>query len=400
MATLLKDKESTRQYAFAAFVEDAHSANELQHVFRVDSLSDSHVASGGIDAAIAWLQKHGRSPQRLLVDISGSDRPLDALDRLADACEPSVEVYALGNRNDVGLFRNLLARGVQDYLVKPLSAELLRRTVLQASGAVRRGRHGKCVAIIGTRGGVGTTAIATQLARALGQGGTRRRVVYLDLNLYDGSGPTMLGCSPGSALLDVLANTDRLDQQYLERALTDVGNGVYALAAELDYAEIFTLAEGALGTLLKALSQYFHYVILDVPQRGGALATEALAHAAQVCLVGEPSVHSARTFARLVRHIGSRPNSPTVLTILNHPQPMSRHRVRDQDFAQAVGLALQVQIPHDPKAPILAENLAQEVVANSDFARGVAHLELLVTGAGSTQGKQRAWWRGLARAGA
>lgn len=400
MAALLKDnKEAGRHFAYAAFVEDPESANELQRIFRADSLIDTHVGSGGVDAAIAWLQKHGRSPHRLLVDISAAARPLDALDRLADACEPSVEVYALGDRNDVGLFRNLLARGVQDYLIKPLSVELLRRTLMQGGTAVRRSRHGKCVAVMGTRGGVGTTAIATQLARALAQGGTRRRVVYLDLNVYDGGGPAMLGCPAGSALLDVLGNIDRLDPQYLERALADAGDGIHVLAAELDYSEPFAPQEGALGALLATLRLHFHYVIMDVPSRAGALAGEALAHATQVCLVGEPSVHSARTLVRLNRHVTAQTHSPTVVTVLNHPVPATRHRVRDRDFEQAVELSLSLQIPHDPKAPVLAENMAQEMPQSCDFARAVKNLAGLITGGGIAPARQ-AWWRLMGRASA
>lgn len=392
MAALLKEKDTTQHYAFAAFVEDAHSAGELQRVLRTDSMIDSHVGSGGVDAAIAWLQKRTRSPHRLLVDISDTARPLDALDRLADACEPSVEVYVVGERNDVGLFRNLLARGVQDYLIKPLSVELLRRTIMQDHATVRRSRHGKCVAVMGTRGGVGATAVATQLVRALGHGGTRRRVVYLDLNVYDGVGATMLGSPSGSALLDVLANTDRLDQQYVERALVDVGHGVYVLAAELDYSETFAPPHGTLTSLLETLSRYFHYVILDLPQRGGPLEAEALVNAAQVCLVAEPSVHSARTMVRLTRHIETHTNAPTVLPILNHPQALSRHRVQPKDFEQAVSMGLSLHIPHDPKTPVLAENLAQEMPANSDFAQAVANLARLITGEGIAH-RKRAWWR-------
>lgn len=398
MVVLLKEKDPARQYAFAAFADDASSVRELQQAFRMDSLADVHVGSGGIDAAIAWLHKHGRSPQRLLVDISGAARPLDDLDRLADACEPSVEVYVMGDRNDVGLFRNLLDRGVQDYLVKPLSVELLRRTLLQGGNTVRRARNGKCVAVMGTRGGVGTTAVATQLARALGAGGTRRRVVYLDLNVYDGVGSAMMGCPPGNALLDVLNNTDRLDQQYLERALSDAGDGVFVLASELDYSDVFVPAAGALGDLLENLGRYFHYVILDLPRRGGPLIAEALGHTAQVCVVAEPSVHSARTLTRLVRHIESQTSSPTVLTVLNHPHPVTRHRVQVRDFEQAISQTLQVQIAHDPKAPVLAENLAQEVAPDSDFARGVESLARLVTGEGAAQGKRSLWGR-LARMG-
>lgn len=142
MALRLTNREDMgdKRYSFAAFVKDAHSAQEIERLFRSDTLLDTYVASGGVGATIAWLQKQERSPLNLLVDISGEERPLDVLDRLADACEPSVQVYVVGDRNDVGLYRNLLSRGIRDYLVKPLSLELLRRsTSQQAQAAAQRG---------------------------------------------------------------------------------------------------------------------------------------------------------------------------------------------------------------------------------------------------------------------
>lgn len=396
MAVTSKDKESGRYYTFAAFVHDAASAEELQRVFRSDTLSDTVVATGGIDAAIAWLQKHDRSPQRLLVDISGSSRPLDDLDLLADACEPSVEVYVVGDRNDVGLYRSLLARGVQDYLVKPLSAELVRRSLSHSNPAQHRGRHGKCVAVMGTRGGVGTTSVAAHLARTLARGGTRRRVVYLDLNPYDSNGAGILGRPGGAALFDVLGNIDRLDQQYLERTLADAGGGLHVLAGELDYSEDFLPAPGTIPRLLAALSQYFHYVVLDVPRRGGTLAAEALLPASLICLVTDTSVHSARTLARLTRHLESQPNPPALLTVLNHTQPASRGKVPAQDFSQATDVPIQVRIAYDGKAPVLAENLAQPLDPGSEFALGIQELANQVTGEASA-GAEQAWWRKLRR---
>jgi pilus assembly protein CpaE len=357
------------------------------------------VASGGIDAAIAWLQKLGRSPQRLLVDISASSRPLDELDRLADACEPSVEVFVVGDRNDVGLYRSLLARGVRDYLVKPLSAELLRNATQDHGPAVARGRHGKSIAVLGTRGGVGTTTVAANLARDLARGGVRRRVVYLDLNVHDGCGAGMLGRPGGTALTDVLGNIDRLDQQYLERTLADAGDRLYVLAAEIEYLEDFQPDPDALGMLLDTLAQFFHYVVVDVSLRGGSLVEAVLSHARLVCLVTDPSVHSARTLARLTRYIEARPNPPSLFGVLNHPQPASRHRVNAQDFVKAVDVPLQVQIAYDAKAPALAENLAGELATHSEFARGIQALANLPTGE-SVQQAPRSVWRRLLGKGA
>ncbi|MFT0533429.1 AAA family ATPase [Castellaniella hirudinis] len=395
MALANKDSKAGTHYSFVAFVKDVASAHEFEQLFRSDTLTNSYVGTGDIDDAIAWLQKTDRSPQRLLVDISGSERALDELDRLADACEPSVEVFVVGERNDVGLFRNLLARGVMDYLVKPLSAELLRRlTLQQAFDAPRQqGRHGRVIVFHGTRGGVGTTSVAAHLARALGVGGVRRRVVYVDLNVYDGCGSALLGRPGGNALLEVLGNVDRLDQQYLERTLADAGEGLFVLSSEQEYAEHFEPGPGAVAKLLAVLSRHYHYVVVDAYRRGGWLFEEILGHASMVCVVADPSVHSARTLVRLVQAVQSRSNPPTVRCILNHPQPASRSRVHVEDFKAAVDMDIQVQIDYDPKAPSLAENTAADLQRGSEFFRGVESLAAQVTGESQGSVKPSFWQR-------
>lgn len=388
-----KVKDSNRLYSFVAFLQDDASVQEMQGVLQADMVTDTHVEKGGIDAAIAWLQKQEKSPQRLLVDISASARALDDLGRLADACDPSVQVYVVGDRNDVGLYRNLLERGVQDYLVKPLSADLIRRILVRdKSSSVRQGRYGKCVAVIGTRGGVGTSTVAAHLARTLGQGGIRRRVVYVDLNVYDGCGPGIMGHTGGTALQDVLNNISRLDHQYLERSLAEVGPDLFVLAAEMNYSDEFIPTADAIRQLLDALTQYFHYVVVDMPSRSGPLADSVLARAGLVCLLADPSVHSARVLARLSRHIEARANRPTVLPILNHPWVPTRNQVRDSDFKEASSHPIRVNIAHDPKGPALAENLAQALSGSSEFARGIHDLAGLVTGESSVV-RALPWWR-------
>ncbi|HEY9460023.1 MAG TPA: pilus assembly protein CpaE, partial [Paralcaligenes sp.] len=112
-----KNKEDARNASFVAFVADDASTQEVQQVVAHLGIPNALVARGGIDAAIDHLGHVEKPPQRLVVDISGIDLPLLALGRLADACDPSVQVYVLGDQNDVRLYRTLLQAGVHDYLV-------------------------------------------------------------------------------------------------------------------------------------------------------------------------------------------------------------------------------------------------------------------------------------------
>jgi len=378
-----KAREDELNAAFLAFLRDPASQDEVSRFAKMGSLGTTYVGRGGVDAAIAHMVKGDRSPQRLLVDVSGADAPLEELDRLADACEPSVQVFVVGDRNDVGLYRNLLQRGVVDYLVKPLSVELLRRALADGgSRGVRQTRQGKAISVCGTRGGVGVSSVAANLARELSLRGGRRRVAYIDLALYGGCGPGLLGLGGGNALVEVLGNVNRLDPQYLERTLATQDSRLFVLASDMNYGEEFAPDGGTLTELLDILSQHFHYVVIDVPQCGGALANAAFAASSLACVLTDQTIYSARTLVRLVRHIETGSNRPTVYTLVNQPQPVVRGSVATKDFVAATEVPVALTIPYDGRTMALSENLGEPLNARSDFAKAIGALASLVSGGG------------------
>ena len=145
------DRQNAKRAAAAgaadlvAVVSDAGSEDVIRRVAQDLSITRAHVQPGNCDDAIRLLQQHERSPRQLIVDVSDSVLPVSDLMRLADVCDPSVRVIAIGTQNDVGLFRNLLGIGVQDYIVKPLTVELMRRA-LTTTEAVVQVRTGKMLA--------------------------------------------------------------------------------------------------------------------------------------------------------------------------------------------------------------------------------------------------------------
>ncbi|WP_323011641.1 hypothetical protein [Castellaniella sp.] len=204
------------------------------------------------------------------------------------------------------------------------------------------------------------------------------------------------GAQEGGGLVDVLNNISRLDHQYLERSLAEISPDFYVLAAEMDYSDEYIPAPDALSQLLDALSQYFHYVVVDVPTRTGGLVESILTRTNIVCLLADPSVHSARTLSRLTRHIESRPNPPTVLAVLNHPWAPVRNQVQDADFQEVTGHSIRATIVHDAKGPSLAENLGQALPDSCEFSHGIQALAGLVTGEATVQ-QAEPWWKRIAK---
>ncbi|CDY76970.1 Type II/IV secretion system ATPase TadZ/CpaE, associated with Flp pilus assembly [Caballeronia glathei] len=382
--SFLKAKSGVRVADFIAFVADRKTEQVLKSFVLEQAMPHVHIAVGGIDDAIAYLSKIERSPLFLLVDLQGSVMPLSDLGRLAEVCEPSVQVVALGERNDVGLFRSLLKIGVRDYLVKPLTVELLKRTVNVSEGKVSPvtlARAGKTIAFAGSRGGVGVTTLALNLARHLAED-THRRVAYVDLNLCGGAANSMLGIQSNNGLTDVLQNVRRLDPQYVERTLVAKGSRLFVLSADLDYGTEREFEPGALPRVIELLCDSFHYVILDIGNPNHALAQEAFNHASRVYLVVDRSVHSTRETIRLLRFIEDRDNTPPTSVLLNNPNAASAGKVQTEDFMAAVGRSVLHEVQFEPKAISMAENLgeAPKEKAPNGFNQAVARIASDLTG--------------------
>jgi pilus assembly protein CpaE len=123
---------------FLAFVADAETERVLGECMTQLVPGQGTIIRGGIAKAIEHLGVH-RSPNILIVDIGGVDMPVSKVHELADVCEPGVAVVAIGNRNEIGLYRDLLHAGVTDYVVKPLNSQLLAKA-LTNSGPMRARR--------------------------------------------------------------------------------------------------------------------------------------------------------------------------------------------------------------------------------------------------------------------
>ncbi len=359
------DRQNAKRAASAgaadliAVVSDAGSEDVIRRVAQDLSITRAHVQPGNCDDAIRLLQHHERSPRQLIVDVSDSVLPVSDLMRLADVCDPSVRVVAIGTHNDVGLFRNLLGIGVQDYIVKPLTVELMRRA-LTATESVVQVRTGKIVSFVGARGGVGTTTVAVSLARCL-TGEKRRRVAYVDLNLHGGGANSRLGLSSNNGLIELLSMEQRPDDALFDRMFVTKGDRLHVLSAELAYGEDAPLRDDAIAMLVDMLKDRFHYVLFDVGNRAGKLFGDALAVSDLVYIVADRSVHAAYEAARLARFVRELPGERLLSMMLNNALEPVKGRVAQTDFEDAFGGVRLRELPHEPQTLAVAENLGEPI---------------------------------------
>ncbi|MGH7968820.1 MAG: hypothetical protein ACREIC_08855, partial [Limisphaerales bacterium] len=148
-----------------AFIRDAETRSALVAAFGGRSPA---VNLGGIETAIAYLT-NDPSPQNIVVDVSGVSYPVEAVDRLGDVCRPGTFVLVIGEVNDIRFYHSLRELGVAEYLVKPVSSEALRAALIttrrfSANEENATQPESDVIAVTGSRGGVGTSLVATTLA--------------------------------------------------------------------------------------------------------------------------------------------------------------------------------------------------------------------------------------------
>ncbi len=366
---LVKDLVGQERLQLRAFVADDETRAVVEQVVGDLMIPAAAIHRGTIREAIELLGRQ-RSPRVLVVDISASELPLSDVNELAEVCEPGVSVIAIGNRNDVGLFRELIHHGIADYLVKPVTASLLQRSLLAVvEGAAtpptrQTGRLGRIVAVLGCRGGVGATTVATNLAWAIAHR-RHRRVVLFDLDPQLGTVALSLDLDPTHGLRDALENPARIDGLYLDRTLVRHSETLWVLAAEEQLDDPVRIDREAVGLLLNELQAKFHFVFVDLPRHLDPAVQLVLENATNLFLVSDLSLAGMRDAMRIVQLLQATNASCSITLLVNRVGQYRSGEIPRAEFERGVGRPIDVLLPFDARHVFNQVNAGRPVAGSA-----------------------------------
>jgi pilus assembly protein CpaE len=370
----------------AAFVVDGLSETSLKACLPHLSFPNATITRGGIARAIQYLGAE-RSPECIIVDISGADMPASQMHDLAELCEPGVIVIAIGDLNDVGLYRDLVKAGVSEYIVKPVTSQLLAKALSPKStapeGSPITRKLGKVVAFVGARGGVGTTTLATNLAWFLADR-QNRRILLLDLDLQNGDCALALDLKPTPGLREALANPLRIDNVFLERVVAVHSEHLFVLSAEEPLRADAEFGAEAVETLVGVLRTQFHYIIADVPRIPAAPYRRALDIADVRVIVADQTLRSVRDTVRLRDALNEGDAAHRNILVVNRGGEGGRQAITLEEMAK-VELRPKIVIPFRPKLFAVTS-----LAPRGAFAEAVGALGAEISG---RMPKRNLWWR-------
>ena len=383
---------SDEQRHFRAFLVDEETRRVVDHVIADLLIPNATIQRGGIRAAIEALGAQ-RSPKLLLVDISEAQLPISAIDELAEVCEPGIAVIALGERNDVGIFRDLIQHGISDYLVKPISASLLQRSLLTAMGASspvkQNDRLGRLIVVAGARGGVGSTMLATGIAWSIAND-RRRRVALVDLDLQHGSAALALDLEPSHGLREALEHPNRIDDLFVDRTMIRHSETLHVLSSEEPLSEPMALDLGAVAMLLKELRNRFHYVVVDLPRLTSALTLQTLQAATNLVLVTDLSLAGMRDTLRFTTLMPSLNAACQVTLTANKVGEHRQGEMGRAEFEAGIGRKLDVMIPFDARVVAAALNVGRPIgTSRNRVADAVAKVVTCTIGSTAAKGPRK-----------
>jgi pilus assembly protein CpaE len=368
---------------FSAFVCDEETAEMLRPIAVEHGWAPEKVNKGGLRNAIQTLSVSA-SPSILFVDVSESADPLNDINGLAEVCEPGTVVIAAGQVNDVRLYRDLVASGIQDYLLKPFSPDQLRDAFANAQMTISGPRVTEAAsekpnvmcAVVGVRGGVGASGIANSLAWLMGDKGGRNTAL-LDLDVHFGTGALALDLEPGRGLTDAIENPSRVDGLFIERAMVRASEKLSILSAEAPINQPMMTDGAAFAHLQEEIRHAFEGTVIDLPRHMLIQFPHLLNDVHAVVLVVEFTLAATRDTIRLLSWLKANAPQCRVIVVANRSPAAALQEVGRKDFEQSIERKVDVVIPYDLKAATQAAKLGQPLAKGAKggkLAQPLTHL--------------------------
>lgn len=349
------------------------------------------VEPGGIDAAITRFAAQA-SPNLLVLDsVQPAQQMLASLDRLAQVIEQGTKVVIIGAINDIGLFRELMSRGVSEYIVPPMQALDLIRTVCGLYVNPEKPFAGRVIAVIGARGGIGASTLAHNVAWSIAER-QDSSATLLDLDLSFGTAALDFNQDPQQTIADVLLASDRVDDVFLERATTKQTQRLQMLTAPATLEREFELDSQAFETVIDRVRKSAPFVVLDLPHVWTSWVKHTLLAADDVIIVAGPDLASLRNTKNIMDLLkASRPYDAPPAVVLSMVGVPKRPEIPFKDFAEALGAEPVASIAFDPALFGMAANNGQmigEIAAQSKTAVAIDALAASLTGRKPVEAKK------------
>src|SRR3981189_3405556 len=378
-----------------AFCETVETAAAVQAAGEDRRLGKAHlkIQMGGMAAAIE-AYRTAPTPNVIILETEGRTDILTGLDQLATVCDSGTRVVVIGRVNDVGLYRELVRRGVSDYVIAPVNTIDVVRSVCGLFSAPEAKAVGRIIAVVGAKGGVGASTVAHNVAGAIARDLALDSVV-IDLDLAFGTAGLDYNQDPLQGIANAVFSPDRLDSAVMDRLLAKCPDHLSLLAAPATLDRVYDFGEQAFDAIFDTLRLTTPCIVLDVPHQWSGWTKRILVGADDILIVAEPDLANLRNAKNMLNMLkASRPNDRPPLYCLNQVRMPKRPEIDARGFAKAIESPPIAAIPFDSRMFGTAANNGQmiaEIAAGHRTTEMFLQIAHQLTGRGDGKKRRRSF---------
>jgi pilus assembly protein CpaE len=326
------------------------------------------VKTGGIDAAVETYSTVP-TPNVIILETEGGRDILEGLDQLATVCDPGTRVVVIGSTSDVAPYRELLRRGVNDYVIGPVETLDVVRSICSLFSASDAITVGRIIAVVGAKGGVGASTVAHNVAWTIARDLALDSVV-IDLDLAFGTAGLDFNKDPVQGIANAVFSSDRPDTALIERLMAKCTDRLNLLAAPATLERVYDFGEQAFDAIFDTLRMTTPCIVLDVPHQWSGWTRRALVGADDILIVAEPDLANLRNAKNMLNMLKeARPNDRPPLYCLNQVGMPKRPEIAAGEFAKAIESQPIAAIRFDPRMFGEAANTGQMIAEISAHHR-------------------------------
>jgi pilus assembly protein CpaE len=353
-----------------AFCETAQTSAAIEAAGVDRRLGKAHltIKMGGMAAAIE-AYRTVPTPNVIIIETEGDNDILAGLDQLATVCDAGTRVVVIGNENDDAPYRELVRRGVSDYVMGPVDTLDVVRSICGLFSAAEAVAVGRMIAIVGAKGGVGSSTVAHNVAWAISRDLALDSVV-IDLDLAFGTAGLDFNKDPLQGIANAVFSADRPDTAFIERLLAKCSDHLSLLAAPATLERVYDFGEQAFDAIFDTLRMSTPCIVLDIPHQWSGWTRRALIGADDILIVAEPDLANLRNTKNMLNMLkASRPNDRAPMYCLSQVGMPKRPEITPSEFAKAIENQPIASIPFDPRMFGTAANNGQMIAEISSGHR-------------------------------
>lgn len=330
------------------------------------------------------LQHYQNQPTPSLIMVEGPPQAaqlLNMLDALSEVCDAGTKVIVLGAANDVALYRELIRRGVSEYLVPPFQPLALIRGITSLYADPSAPFLGRQIAFMGAKGGAGASTLAHNVAWTIGER-IQASTVLVDFDLPFGTAGLDFNQDPVHGVADALSQPDRLDPVLLDRMMVRCSDKLSLFAAPATLDDDYDIGADVYEEVASKIRTTAPFVVVDLPHVWSGWVKRMLMASDELVVVATPDLASLRNAKNIIDLVRSaRPNDAPPRLVLNQVGVPGRPEIPMKDFAGALNIEPVLVLPFDPKTFGQAANngqMLEQTAAKSKAAEGVVHLAQMI----------------------